>query len=121
MPPFDVAARLCLAAGHSMEWLATGREPETPEKPVENSDFHGVRPEDISLAVQLAQEALDGDTLEPDGYGQLVALIHGALVNGLPRAQVVAFARPAARGISRGKRNEGPAVGGAGEGAAGAG
>lgn len=27
MPPFDAAARLCLAAGKSIQWLATGKEP----------------------------------------------------------------------------------------------
>ncbi|WP_236546115.1 helix-turn-helix domain-containing protein [Stenotrophomonas sp. 364] len=63
------------------------------------------RPEDITLAVQLAEEALDGARLEPEDYGRLVALIYGALVSGLPSAQVLAFAKPAARGI-RGSGSE---------------
>ncbi len=72
---------------------------EEPESSVSSST-----PEDESLpkgsmAVQLAQEALDGRTLAPADYAELVDLIYDALVNGLPSAQVLAFARPAARGI----------------------
>ncbi len=76
-----------------------------------------VRTEDLTLAVQLAEEALEGRRLEPADYAQLVMLIHSALVNGLPSAQVLAFARPASRGL-RGK-DDGSAVGGSGQGAAG--
>lgn len=28
MPPFDAAARLCMASGKSLHWLATGVEPD---------------------------------------------------------------------------------------------
>jgi len=70
------------------------------------------RSQDIKLAVQLTEEALDGGRLEPADYATLVSLIHDALVNGLPSAQVLAFARPAARGI-RGQ-DDGTDVGGSG-------
>ena len=61
------------------------------------------------MAVQLAQEALDGRTLAPADYAELVDLIYDALVNGLPSAQVLAFARPAARGIGfKGKSDADP-------------
>ncbi|WP_345778742.1 helix-turn-helix transcriptional regulator [Xanthomonas nasturtii] len=73
--------------------------------------------ESLTLAIQLAEEALDGGRLEPADYAQLVSLIHDALVNGLPSAQVLAFARPAARGIGEtehGRRD----VGGSGKKAA---
>lgn len=125
MPPFDVVARLCAAAGVSMEWLATGDESAKPlqDKALGESEAapaasQSVRTEDLTLAVQLAEEALEGRRLEPADYAQLVMLIHSALVNGLPSAQVLAFARPASRGL-RGK-DDGSAVGGSGQGAAGA-
>lgn len=118
LPSFDVMARLCLAAGRSMEWLATGVDPE-PSRPQPPSQ--AVRPEVVSLAVQLAEEALEGKRLEPPDYGQLVSLIYDALVNGLPSAQVLAFARPAARGFSRGKEDAAQGVGGSGKGVAGQG
>ena len=108
-----------------MEWLATGEETskalqgkvpgDEGTKSPETSQ--ALRSADITLAVQLAEEALDGKRLEPEDYGQLVNLIHGALVNGLPSAQVLAFARPAARGI-RGLESDGSDVGGSGKAAA---
>lgn len=118
MPPFDFMARLCLGTGLSLEWMATGVE---PAKPVPLVASQAVRPEVVSLAVQLAEEALEGKRLEPPDYGQLVSLIYDALVNGLPSAQVLAFARPAARGLSRGKMDAEQGVGGSGKGAAGQG
>ncbi|WP_411832282.1 helix-turn-helix domain-containing protein [Pseudoxanthomonas mexicana] len=118
MPPFDVVARLCLSTGFSMEWLATGIE---PPKAAPQMASQAVRPEVVSLAVQLAEEALEGGRLEPADYGQLVALIYDALVNGLPSAQVLAFARPAARGFSRGKEDAAQGMGGSGKGTAGKG
>ena len=62
-----------------------------------------MRRDALKMAVQLAQEALDGRTLVPADYAELVDLIYEALVNGLPSAQVLAFARPAARGIAKGE------------------
>ena len=117
-PPFLALARLCMAAGRSMEWLATGVDPEVPHP---QPPSQAVRPEVVSLAVQLAEEALEGKRLEPPDYGQLVSLIYDALVNGLPSAQVLAFARPAARGLSRGKMDAEQGVGGSGKGIAGQG
>ncbi len=118
MPPFDFMARLCLGTDLSLEWMATGVEPAKPAPLVASQ---AVRPEVVSLAVQLAEEALEGKRLEPPDYGQLVSLIYDALVNGLPSAQVLAFARPAARGFSRGKEDAAQGVGGSGKGAAGQG
>lgn len=95
--------------GWNLNWVLTGEGPERLEA-LQDSGFSGnaasqaaasqpVRLADITLAVQLAEEALEGKRLGPEDYGQLVGLIHDALVNGLPSAQVLAFARPAARGI----------------------
>lgn len=82
---------------------------------------HPLKPASLKLAVQLTEEALEGGKLGPADYGQLVALIYDALVNGLPSAQVLAFARPAARGFSRGNGDAAKGMDGPGKGAAGKG
>ncbi|QWN20108.1 XRE family transcriptional regulator [Xanthomonas citri] len=113
--------------GFDLHWLLFGSE-EEGNKPLrgkglvtdETADTSPSQPprfESLTLAIQLAEEALDGGRLEPADYAQLVSLIHDALVNGLPSAQVLAFARPAARGIGEtenGRRD----VGGSGKKAA---
>lgn len=58
-----------------------------------------LRNETLKIAITLAQEALDGKTLEAEDYAELVSLIYEALANGLKSAQVLAFAKPAARGL----------------------
>ncbi|WP_343236540.1 helix-turn-helix transcriptional regulator [Stenotrophomonas acidaminiphila] len=95
--------------GWNLNWVLMGEGNERREalqdKPfaesgsVKEPSSQLPRMETLTLAVQLAEEALDGGKLGPADYGQLVALIHEALVNGLPNAQVLAFAKPAARGI----------------------
>ena len=73
------------------------------------SQSHALRRDVLKVAVQLAEEALDGRTLVPADYAELVDLIYDALANGLPSAQVLAFARPAARGIGfRGDEDANP-------------
>lgn len=59
MPAFDVMARLCLAAGVRMEWLATGAGPMLA------SDAQAVRPGELDLgtlgqAVELVQRMVAG-------------------------------------------------------------
>jgi transcriptional regulator with XRE-family HTH domain len=110
--------------GWNANWLLTGDGPERLDslQTATQSQSQGMRPEELTLSVQLAQEALDGDTLDPPDYAQLVSLIYDALVNGLPSAQVIAFARPAARGLSnRGPKDGKSTVGGTGQGTAGQG
>lgn len=91
--------------GWNSNWVLTGKGPEQmtsvqSEEPVAQGDpSQPLRPEALRVAIQLAEEALDGGQLEPEDYAELVTLIYDALVNGLPSAQVLAFARPAARGI----------------------
>jgi len=112
------------AEGWNINWLLTGAGPERLDslRQASGHDSQGLRQPDLIMAVQLAQEALDGDTLAPPDYAQLVALIYDALVHGLPSAQVIALARPAARGLNReSTRDEKSAVGGPGAGASGQG
>ncbi|MCP3048365.1 helix-turn-helix domain-containing protein [Xanthomonas euvesicatoria pv. allii] len=113
--------------GWNINWVLMGDGPDRLETLQDNgfaadetADAAPSQPprlESLTLAIQLAEEALDGGRLEPADYAQLVSLIHDALVNGLPSAQVLAFARPAARGIGEteyGRRD----VGGSGKKAA---
>lgn len=116
------------AEGWNANWVITGEGPERLDahQEIPNSlsgkDSQALRPDDLTMAVTLAQEALDGRTLPADKYGKLVTLIYDALVNGLPSAQVLAFAQPAARGLREGESDgESSSVGGSGQRTAGRG
>lgn len=103
--------------GWNLHWVLTGQGEERLSSfsvnelegsgGVKKPSSQSPRLDEIRLAVQLAEEALNGGKLEPAEYAQLVTLIYDALVNGLPDAQVLAFARPAARGLhNAGKSSE---------------
>jgi len=102
MPPFDVAARLCRAAKARMEWLATGEgEMYEPPQMVRDEGFaygpdeasHPVRRIELTVALQLAAEALGEKELPAGKHAALVSLIYELLVEGLPEAKVLRFAR----------------------------
>lgn len=96
-PTRPALVSMARTGGVGVGWLAAGEG--APQETAQQSQSHAVRRDALKMAVQLAQEALDGRTLAPADYAELVDLIYDALVNGLPSAQVLAFARPAARGI----------------------
>lgn len=80
--------------GISPTWVVTGKgtkllRDEAPASPE-------LRREELTMAIQLAAEALGGKTLPPDKYAELVSLIYEGLVEGLPEAQILRFARIAA-------------------------
>lgn len=127
VPDAHVLQRLH-AEGWNINWLLSGEGLERLDMASQGIDAssrpnsQAVRQGDLTIAVTLAQEALDGRTLSPAKYGQLVALIYDALVNGLPSAQVLAFAQPAARGLREGESDgESSSVGGSGQRTAGRG
>lgn len=97
MPPFDVAARLCLAAKVPMEWLATGIGDmhNNPWEPATGGHSQPLRRDDLKMALQLATEALGDKVLPPDKHSELVTLIYELLEEGLPEAKVLRFARAA--------------------------
>lgn len=99
MAPFDALARLCLAAGARMEWLATEEGPMLA-KDLEGSSgpSQPMRPEGLTIAIQLAAEALEGKYLPPPKYAELVTLIYEFLDEGLPEAKILRFARAAGTG-----------------------
>lgn len=98
MPPFDVTARLCLAANVRMEWLATGigEMHNNPWETAVDGASQPVRPEGLMLALQLADEALKGKVLPPVKYAELVIVLYELLEEGLSEAKVRRFAHTAA-------------------------
>ena len=98
-PPFMPLARLCSAAGVRLEWLAFGIGPmyEKDYKPAPQSPSQSVRHEELSMAIQLVDEALEGKTLETAKRAELVALVYEGLVEGLPEATVLRWARTATK------------------------
>ena len=94
-PPFAALARLCAAAGARLDWLATGEGDmhEAPASPASDSASQAVRHAELTIALQLAAEALGEKELPPGKHAELVALIYELLVEGLPEAKVLRFAR----------------------------
>jgi transcriptional regulator with XRE-family HTH domain len=114
------------AEGWSTNWVLTGlgREriatgvAETPAGPYGSQELSG---EHLMVATELADEALAGLWLPLRRRFDLVALIYDALMRGLPYAEIIAFARPAAQDLAGGASDDerGAEVGG--ESAAGSG
>lgn len=117
----DVAAQARVRTREEA-FFAGARWQRQASETASESHSQPLRRDALTMAVQLAQEALDGRHLDPPDYAELVDLIYGALVNGLPSAQVLAFARPAARGIGlRGETQNADPMDRPGEAAAGEG
>lgn len=98
MPPFDAVARLCLDAGVRMEWLATGEGEKHAHasETAPESGSQAVQREQLTMALQLAAEALGDKVLPPAKHAELVSIIYDCLVEGLPEAKVLRIARVAA-------------------------
>lgn len=96
-------ARL-VALGWNANWLLTGEGPERlgagrvaeAHAPYVTAS-QDLSAEHLSIALELADEALRGLWLPRRGYAELVALVYAALTQGLPYAQILDIARPAAR------------------------
>ena len=76
-----------------------------------------VSAEALMIAADLADEALQGLWLPKPRYYELVALIHEGITRGLPYAQILEFARPAAQQYANRERTDErePGLGAAGE------
>ena len=94
-PPFLPVARLCMAAGRSMEWLATGVEPANPLQDKASAPSQALTLDNVKLAVQLLREALDDADadLTPAKHGEAVVLLVKLLENGLPPSDIRPLAR----------------------------
>lgn len=84
---------LARGTGCSLLWLVAG---EGPMYAAPSGQSQPVQQEALTMAIQLAAEALTGKYLPPDRYAELVGLIYEGLVDGLPEAQILRFARIAA-------------------------
>ena len=104
-PAADFLAALA-ADGWSVNWLLTGRGPERVSAagrigeappPSYGAPSQDLSADTLSIALELADEALRGLWLPRRGYAELVALVYDALSQGLPYGAILDFARPAAR------------------------
>lgn len=106
-PPFTAMAALCKAANVRLEWLATGEGEmhhstgnrmvrDDPAQPASAGGSQPLRQQDLTMALQLAAEALGDRVLPPAKHAELVILIYELLEEGLPEAKVLRFARAAA-------------------------
>lgn len=112
MPAFDVMAKLCKKAGASMDWVAwdEGKAPLPKPKrrslgpvdmerllpePASQSQSQPLRYEELTMAFQLLEEVLEGKSLPPAKRAELVSLIYEGIVDGLPEAKVLRWARAA--------------------------
>lgn len=99
-------ARL-VALGWNANWLLTGHGPQQLPSPLRVGESQatydaGVSSQDLSaehlsIALELADEALRGLWLPRRGYAELVALVYDALTQGMPYAAILDIARPAAK------------------------
>lgn len=91
-PTLDRLAAIATAAERPMTWfLGSNDQPQV----VSSQQLSG---SDLTMAIQLAAEALDGRSMPPPEYAELVGLIYEGLTEGLPEAKILRFARLGARG-----------------------
>lgn len=104
--PTAESLELLVQRGWNANWLLTGQGNErltaTGENRVaEDAASYGPASQDLSgehlsIALELADEALQGLWLPKRRYADLVALIYDGLTQGLPYAAILEIARPAA-------------------------
>ncbi|MGS1014070.1 helix-turn-helix domain-containing protein [Rhodanobacter sp. UC4450_H17] len=99
-PSFRPLVKLAAAKGVRLEWLATGDgemyAQEVREAPAQWSTdeaSQSVRLDELTMALQLAADALGEKELPPAKHAELVSLIYELLIEGLPEARVLHFAR----------------------------
>ena len=84
-PPFDVAARLCLAAKVRMEWLATGEgDMHREAAPEQGSQQARLNPGMLRAAVEVLDRVLEDveATTDAAGRAELVVAIYELLEQG---------------------------------------
>lgn len=113
--------RALVALGWNANWILTGEGPERLEglQVAEDGGAYGSQEmsgQHLMVATELAEEALRGLWLPRNRFFDLVALIYDALTQGLPYAEIIAFARPAAKDMAGAGGNDdgGTEVGGEG-------
>lgn len=91
--PFVPMAKLCLAGGIPMEWLATGVTPVAPSGAPSESQV--VSRENLTLALQLVDEVLSakGLPMPASDKAELTLAVAELLQEGVPEATVLRFVR----------------------------
>lgn len=87
--------RLARGTGASLLWLVAGEGPMWETEIAQQSHSQPVRQEELTMALQLADEALEDKFLPREKRAELTALIYDMLVEGLPQAKVLRFVRAA--------------------------
>ncbi len=104
MPPFDAAARLCIAARASLEWLATGKGLREASQGAQEI----AAPLDVATlgeALGIVDSSLqlvggDGAALAPTDKARMVMNVYGLLQDSsLKHSQVVGAALKAVKSI----------------------
>ncbi|KAF1692725.1 hypothetical protein CSC62_13910 [Pseudoxanthomonas jiangsuensis] len=106
-------ARLCMASGRSLEWLATGVEPAKPLQDKPSTPSHALQLENVKIAAQLLQEELDAAdvALAPAAFGEATAILVQLLEKGLAEAEVIPLAQGMLRTATGGGRGGKAAAG----------
>lgn len=89
-----------MAEGWSVNWLISGEGAERLDQGVEDATgvsggSQALSQETLKIALQMAVD-LDVLLLPPPKQARMIELIYGLLVEGLPEAKVLVFARAAA-------------------------
>lgn len=121
-PAADFLAALA-GDGWNTNWLLTGAGPErldvrasgrVAEAPAEyGAPSQDLSAADLSIALELTEEALRGRWLPKRDYAEVVAGIYAMLTQGLPYADILEFVRPkvtdkgSRQGASDGSRSTG--------------
>jgi DNA-binding transcriptional regulator YdaS (Cro superfamily) len=86
--------------GVSLLWIATGEEPMWDQdrmKMAIQSQSQPMSAEALKITFQLVEEAAEGKVLSPEQRAELAALVYEGLVDGLPEAKILRWARAAAK------------------------
>lgn len=89
-PTLDRLDAMAAAAKRPPAWFIEDHE---AAQAASQNGSQPLRLEGLTIAIQLAAEALEGKYLPPDKYAELVSLIFGGLEEGLPEATILRFAR----------------------------
>ncbi len=91
-PTLDRLDAIARATGRPAAWFISDSDAEEPPP------SQVLRPEGLTIAIQLAAEALEGKYLPPPKLAELITLIYEFLEEGLPEAKILRFARAAGPG-----------------------
>lgn len=109
MPPFDVAARLCIAGGRSLEWLATGGTP-TRLEPAFQSGSQDLSEANLNIALEYTDDIIRATraTYVPRSlYAKLLRLMYEGVTRGLPLAEIHDLGQQLVRAVISGTGEQG--------------